>query len=127
MPTAPILMYFALLLVIPIFTGGALFCFYQYRLYKLTRYSDTWRPWGRSTMGVLGLEIGMIIAVNFLFLLVFTSIPELIAVETIYIPIFFMMYAFLITSSIGINWAAFGLRKYWKNVRELAIKAGSSE
>ncbi|MHA1298858.1 MAG: hypothetical protein ACTSO9_05380 [Candidatus Helarchaeota archaeon] len=117
------LMYLLIILIIPTFINGSFFCYYQYQLYKLTKYSDTWRPWKLSTFGILGLVVGLAIVAVSTLSSFFIATPEIINVEEIYIPLFIFIYACLIACASGIGWAAFGLRKYWINVLELAKKA----
>ena len=111
-----------IILVIPSFVNGSFFCFYQYKLYQLTKYSDIWRPWKFSTFGILGLVAGLAIVAISTISSFFLATPEIINVEGAYIPLFLLIYAFLISCAFGMGWAAFGLRKYWKDVHELAIK-----
>ncbi len=123
MVALPILMYIAIILIFPTFVGASFFIFYQYELYKLTHYSDTWYPWKFCTFGIFGFEIGIGILGVSLFGGFFFLYPDILNVEAAYIPLFLLIYGFLICSAAGVSWAAFSLRKYWINVKELAIKS----
>lgn len=123
----PIFMFLTLGFISGVFLGGGLFCFYQYKLYRLTKFSDKWKPWKGGMIGILGLEIGIIFAVINLFFSVFTTYPELFNVDPIFIPLFLLIYCVLIVSTLGIWWAALGLRNYWKEVLKLAIEAAEKQ
>ena len=127
MPSSPIIIFIAIGLMIVVFIGGALFCLYQYRLYQLTKFSDRWRPWKGSTIGILGLEVGIIFAASNLVMGIFITNPELVNIDFAFIPLFIMVYILLSISSWGIWWAALGLRKYWIEVHKIAIKVASEE
>ena len=126
MPSSPILMVIAVIFMIIIFIGGGFFCLYQYKLYQLTKFSERWRPWKGTTIGILGLEIGIVYAAANLLTGIFLTYPELISIDFIYLPLFILVYALLIISGCGIWWAAIGLKRYWMEVHKIAVKAASS-
>ncbi len=121
-----ILMWIAVVFMILVFIGGGIFCFYQYRLYQLTKFSDRWRPWKGTTIGLICLEIGIVFASSNLLTGIFISYPDMININIIYLPLFIVVYALLILSGCGIWWAGLGLRKYWIEVHDIAVKAASS-
>ena len=121
----PILIYLTLVFVSSIFLGGASFVIYQYKLYKLTKFSSKWKPWRSSLIGLSLLEVGIVCATLSLFAGVFITYPDLFMVKEEFIPMFILIYGVLIVSSIGIWWATIGLRSYWKEVHELAVKSAS--
>ncbi|NVM03829.1 MAG: hypothetical protein HWN67_15975 [Candidatus Helarchaeota archaeon] len=127
MPSSPILMLIAVVFMILVFIGGGIFCLYQYRLYQLTKFSDRWRPWKGTTIGLICLEGGIVFASTNLLTGIFISYPELMSIDFIYIPLFILVYILLILSGCGIWWAGLGLRKYWIEVHEIAVKAARSE
>jgi len=121
----PVLIVLTLVFVSGIFSGGACFCFYQYRLYQLTKFSERWRPWKNSMIGILALEIGIVFAVLNLFYGVFITYPDLFDVNEIFIPIFILIYAVLTMGALGIWWAGLGLRAYWKEVLKIATETAN--
>ena len=119
----PNLMFLLLGFVCSIFIGGALFCFYLYRLYKLTEFSVTWKPLKITSIGILSFVIGIIFALINFFLIIFFTYPEVVNVELIFFPFFILMYGLLSVSTAGLCWTALSARKFWKGALKIALEA----
>ena len=117
----PILVYLAIIFTSGIFSGGFCFWFYQYKLYQLVKFSEKWRPWKNSTIGIFCLDIGILFTLINLLLSILDIYPELFNVSEAYIPLFILIYAVLTIGSIGSWWAGLGLRAYWKEVLKISL------
>lgn len=123
----PILIFLTLGFVCSVFIGGALFCFYLYRLHKLTKFSIIWKPLKGASIGILVFVIGIIFAFINFFLVIFFTYPEVFNVDLIFFPFFILMYGLLTVSSAGISWTALGLRKFWKEALKIAIETAENK
>ncbi|MHA1298856.1 MAG: hypothetical protein ACTSO9_05370 [Candidatus Helarchaeota archaeon] len=81
MPSSIIFMIISIALIVAVFVGGGFFCYSQYQLYKLTKFSEMWRPWKGSLIGLICLEAGIVFAVGNLFYGLFLTFPDLLIVK----------------------------------------------
>lgn len=103
--------------------GGTFYIYYQYQLSKLTKYANIWSPWKYHTYGYILFELGLIILLPTFFVGILIVSPDLINVESAYVPLFPIMFAGIFICFFGLCWAAIGLRRYWKKAYELAVKS----
>ncbi|MHA1380395.1 MAG: hypothetical protein ACTSRG_18675 [Candidatus Helarchaeota archaeon] len=120
--------YFTISLMILVISSINFIVLYYYKLYKLTKYSDVWRPFKRIFLGTAGLIFGMIIMIVILFHYLLTTFPDLFAdafynYENIF-AIGTIISALIIAAGVPI--IIYGLRKFYLKMEKMVVEASQS-
>ena len=120
--------YFTIFLMVTVISCINFVVLFYYKLYKLTKYSDVWRPFQRIFLGTAVMIFGMIVMIVVLFHYLLTTFPDLFAdafynYENIY-AIGSIISACII--ALGVPIIIYGLRKFYQSIEKMVVETSKS-